>query len=77
MHSLRQIKRSNNLSKPNQQFKKYLDIQWYETDCVEDGYYIWKNKSGVAYYKKKPYHDGGSNLFLNRSLNDSEFEVAE
>ncbi len=79
MHSLRQIKRSNNLSitnkKSKQQYKKYLNDQWHDTDRLEDGYYIWKNDNGVCYCKEKAPYNGNGNPFLNRSLNDPSFKV--
>ena len=81
MHSLQQIKRSNNLSvsnkKQNQQYKKYINNQWHNADYLEDGYYIWKNENGIAYCKEKTPYDGNGNPFLNRSLNDSKFIVKE
>ena len=69
MHLLQQNKT------PNKRYKKYLDGQWHESDCVEDGYYICKNENGIAYCKEKAPYDGNGNPFLNRSLNDSNFKV--
>jgi hypothetical protein len=69
MHLLQQNKKSN------KRYKKYLDNQWHEADCVEEGYYIWKNENGIAYCKEKAPYDGNGNPFLNRSLNDSNFKV--
>jgi len=81
MHSLQQIKRSNNLlvtnQKTNQQYKQYIDGQWQDVDSLEAGYYVFKNEDGVAYCKEKAPYDGNPNPFLNRSLNDLSFKVDE
>jgi len=61
--------------KSQKRYKKYIDNQWQDTDCLEKGYYIFKNKDGVAYCKEKAPYDGNGNPFLNRSLNDAKFEV--
>lgn len=79
MHSLQQIRRSNNLlvanEKTSQQYKKYVNNQWQDADCLEEVYYIWKNEDGIAYCKEKAPYDGNPNPFLNRSLNDPSFKV--
>ncbi len=81
MHSLQQIKRSNVSStiseKSNKVYKKYIDGQWQDVEHLEQGYYIFKNKDGIAYCKEKAPYDGNPNPFLNRSLNDPSFKVGK
>ena len=73
MHSTK--KTDNNVV--NNKIKIYLDGIWLDAKSMLDNHYVWMNKEGISYCREKAEYDGNGNPFLNRSLNDKNFEVGQ